>query len=273
MPSSPTIYFLTVLLQLIQNIGGLTLRSLHSHGRWGIFMANGLGGLFRAPFRWNHFLTELRSIGFESIVLISFTAVFTGMVLGLQGYNTLKQYGSEGVLGIGVAISLFTELGPVLTALLLTGRSGSAMCAEMGVYRTSEQTAALESMAIDPYNYLVGPKILASLVASPILAFLFCHIGVLGAYLAGVILLGVDPASFYHGVVRALENPDLVRMCLSKSLVFGFLMVMVCAFKGHDVLRRKEKGTRAVAKATTEAVVYTSVMVLLWDYLLTSLIL
>jgi len=236
-------------------------------------MVQGIGGLLRAPFRWNHIFTELRSIGFESIVLISFTAIFTGMVLGLQGYNTLKQYGSEGVLGIGVAISLFTELGPVLTALLLTGRSGSSMCAEMGVYRTSEQTSALESMAIDPYNYLVGPKILATLIASPILALIFCNVGVLGAYLAGVVILGVDPASFYHGVVRALADPNLLTMCLTKSLVFGFLMVMVCSFKGHDVLSRKEKGTRAVARATTEAVVYTSVMVLLWDYLITSLIL
>ena len=236
-------------------------------------MIHGLGGLLRTPFRWNHLLKELRSIGFESMVLIAFTAVFTGMVLGLQGYNTLKQYGSEGVLGIGVAISLFTELGPVLTALLLTGRSGSAMCAEMGVYRTSEQTAALESMAIDPYNYLVGPKVLATLIASPILAFLFCNVGILGAYLVGVELLGVDPSSFYHGVVRALENPDLVTMCLSKSLVFGLLMVMICTFKGHDVLSRKEKGTQAVSRATTQAVVQTSVMVLLWDYLLTSLIL
>lgn len=261
-----------ILLNTAENLGSRTLDRVEEHGRWGLFMLRTLNGIFSRPFRFSTTLREIRSIGFDSLSLIIFTGVFTGMVLGLQGYTSLRQFGSEGALGLGVALSLFTELGPVLTALLLTGRSGSAMCAELGVMRISEQTSALHSMAIDPYNYLVGPKWLGTLICFPVLSFLFCIVGVGGAYMAGVMLLGVNHASFFHGIVRALEGETILTMCTTKSLVFGFFMASVCTFKGSQVGSRGPKGAVGVSAATTEAVVYTSVTVLLWDYLITSLI-
>jgi phospholipid/cholesterol/gamma-HCH transport system permease protein len=256
----------------IENIGARVIDRLVDHGRWGVFMLRGLTSIFTPPYRWNHLLTEVKVIGFDSISLITFTAIFTGMVLGLQGYTTLKQFGAEGALGLGVAFTLFTELGPVLSALLLIGRAGSSMSAELGVMRISDQISALESMGIDSYNYLVGPKMLASLICFPILSFLFAIVGVGGAYMAGVMILGVNEGSFYSGVVRAMANEHIIPMCLYKSIIFGFVMSAVCAYKGFFVGHYGAKGAVGVSKATTEAVVYASVTVLLWDYLVTSLL-
>ena len=248
------------------------LDRLVDHGRWGIFMTRGIGSIFTPPFRTRHVINEIKTIGFDSISLIAFTAIFTGMVLGLQGYTTLKQFGAEGALGLGVAFTLFTELGPVLSALLLIGRAGSSMSAELGVMRISDQISALESMGIDSYNYLIGPKILASLICFPILSFMFSIVGVGGAYMAGVMILGVNEGSFYSGVVRAMANESIVPMCLYKSLIFGFVMSAVCAYKGYFVGHHGPKGAVGVSQATTQAVVYASVTVLLWDYLVTSLL-
>jgi phospholipid/cholesterol/gamma-HCH transport system permease protein len=212
-------------------------------------------------------------IGFDSTSLIIFTSVFTGMVLGLQFYTTMKQFGAESALGLGVAVTLFTELAPVLGALLLIGRAGSSMCAELGVMRISDQISVLDSMGIDSYNYLIGPKVLASILCFPVLSFLFAIVGVGGAYMAGVMILGVNSASFYDGVIRAMAIKNLVPMCLYKSLIFGLITVFVCAFKGYFVGLRGAKGAMGVSRATTEAVVYASVTILLWDYLITSLLL
>jgi phospholipid/cholesterol/gamma-HCH transport system permease protein len=245
---------------------------LEAHGRWGLFMLRGCFSAVVPPFRWSHLLVELRTIGSDSASLISFTAVFTGMVLGLQGHMTLKQFGAESALGFGVTMTLFTELAPVLCALLLIGRAGSSMCAELGVMRISDQIAVLDSMGIDSYNYLIGPKFLASLICFPILSFLFAIVGVGGAYMAGVVMLGVNSGSFYGGVVRAMNIDSLVPMCLYKSLLFGFVTVSICSFKGYFVGVRGAKGALGVSRATTEAVVYASVTILLWDYLMTSLL-
>lgn len=230
-------------------------------------------GVFSPPFKFATILKEIRLIGVDSLTIIGFTALFTGMVLGLQGYTTLKQFGSEGLLGVGVTASLFSELGPVLTALLLTGRAGSSLCAQIGVMRISEQVDALECMGIDPFNYLISPKFIAALIAFPILSFFFSIVGVGGGYLAGVSILGVNAGSFTDGVVRALHNDTHVQMCFVKSMVFSILMVSICASKGYFVHTQKTKGALSVSRGTTDAVVFTSVNVLLWDYLITSLLL
>lgn len=257
---------------MIRAMGAGTIRRLVSHGRWGIFMLQVIAGVFKFPFKIKSCLLEVKTIGADSLSIIGFTALFTGMVLGLQGYSTLKQFGADSALGIGVAITLFSELGPVLTALLLTGRAGSSMCAQIGVMRISEQIDALETMGIDPFHYIISPKLVGGLIAFPILTFLFSLVGVWGAYIAGVMILGVNPGEYYAGIVKALHNDKIIPMCLVKSLVFGALMIMISTFQGYMVLNQKLKGAIGVSKATTDAVVYTSVNVLLWDYLLTSIL-
>ena len=223
------------LLDSIENLGHRVLAHLEDHGRWGMFMVRGCVSAIVPPFRWSHVLAEVRAIGSDSTSLICFTAIFTGMVLGLQGHITLKQFGAESALGFGVAMTLFTELAPVLCALLLIGRAGSSMCAELGVMRISDQIAVLDSMGIDSYNYLIGPKFLASFICFPILSFLFAIVGVGGAYMAGVVLLGVNAGSFNGGVIRAMGVDTLVPMCLYKSLIFGFFTVCICSYKGYFV--------------------------------------
>ncbi len=212
------------------------------------------------------------AIGVYSISIIIFTGFFTGMVLGLQGYHLLKSFSSEAMLGSGVAKSLISELGPVLSAILLTGRAGSAICAQIGVMRISEQVDALECMAVDIFNFLISPKLLAGLISLPILTMLFCVTGIFGGWVTGVGMLGVNNAYFYDGMVSAITTTD-VKMCLIKSLVFALLVISICSYKGYRVLKQKEKGARAVSSATTQAVVSSSVWILIVDYLLTSVLL
>jgi phospholipid/cholesterol/gamma-HCH transport system permease protein len=246
--------------------------TLEGHGRWGIFVVQSIKSIFSSPFRLKHLMAEVKLMGYDSVGLIAFTAVFTGMVLGLQGYTTLKNFGSEGILGLGATLTLFSELGPVLTALLLIGRAGSSMCAGLGVMRISDQISAMDTMGIDSFNYLIGPKFLACAIIFPILSFMFSIVGVGGSYMAGVMILGVNHGSFYNGVVNAMANEYIVSMCFYKSLWFGFLMASVCGYKGYTAGCRGTKSAEGVSKATTEAVVFASVYVLLWDYLITSLI-
>jgi len=257
---------------MIRALGATTIQTLVSHGRWGIFMVQVILGSLRMPFKFKACVQEIKAIGADSLSIIVFTALFTGMVLGLQGYTTLKQFGADSALGLGVTITLFSELGPVLAALLLTGRAGSSMCAQIGVMRISEQIDALETMGIDPFHYIISPKLIAGIISFPILTFLFSLVGIFGGYVAGVMLLGVNSGEYYSGIVRALNNETIIPMCFFKSLVFGILMVMICTFQGYMVYMQKAKGAIGVSKSTTSAVVFTSVNVLLWDYLLTSVL-
>lgn len=264
--------YLLFLFKSLSVIGAQGIHAITEHGRWGCFTLRLFVSVFRPPFKFSSVIKEIKVIGVESLSIIVFTALFTGMVLGLQGYTTLKQFGSEGLLGIGVTASLFSELGPVLTALLLIGRAGSSLCAQIGVMRNSEQIDALECMGIDPFNFLISPKLLAAIIVFPILSFLFCIVGTGGGYFAGVYLLGVNPGAYYDGMVRALYNPTHVNMCLYKSLCFSVLMISICACKGYYVHMHKVKGALAVARCTTEAVVFSSVSILIWDYLITSIL-
>ncbi len=256
----------------LEKLGSSTISTLQGHGRWGIFLLQSIRSIFSPPFRLRHLLEEVKDMGADSVGLISFTAIFTGMVLGLQGYTTLKNFGSEGILGLGVTISLFTELGPVLTALLLIGRAGSSMCAGLGVLRISDQISALDTMGIDSHNFLIAPKFLACSIVFPILSFLFSIVAVVGAYMAGVMILGVSHGSFFNGVVSGMAHENIVPMCMWKSLWFGFLMASICSYKGYSVGVKGRQSAEEVSRATTEAVVFSSVSVLLWDYLITSLL-
>jgi len=259
---------------LIKKIGSLTLYYIHDLGRMGVFLFLMVTRLFKRPFRFQAVVRQLQVIGVNSFPVIFFTAAFTGMVLGLQGYYTLRKFGSEGLLGSAVALSLFRELGPVLTALMVTGRAGSAMCAEIGIMRNSEQLDALECMAVDPFRYLISPKFLATLIAVPILTLFFDIIGVYGGYLSGVKLLGVNAGAYFNGMQQSIVNKD-INLGIVKSFVFAALIVWICTGRGYfvHVIRKAGFGAEGVSKVTTQAVVVSSISVLIWDYLLTAVLL
>jgi phospholipid/cholesterol/gamma-HCH transport system permease protein len=239
----------------------------------GFFIFYVARGMSRPPGKFWSTLGQIHFIGSQSVFVISFTALFTGMVLGLQGYYTLSKFGSESLLGAAVALSLIRELGPVLAALMVTGRAGSAMCAEIGIMRIEEQIDALECMAIDPHSYLIAPRLLAALVALPLLTAIFDVLGILGGYLVGVTLLGTNPGAFLYGMVKNVMWDD-VYMGMIKSLCFSVLLIWVCTYKGfYAGMDRGSFGPEDVGQATTEAVVLSSVAILVADYIATSILL
>jgi phospholipid/cholesterol/gamma-HCH transport system permease protein len=192
------------------------------------------------------------------------------MVLGLQGYNALSTVGSEGMLGTLIALGLVRELGPVLTAIMITGRAGSAMTAEIGVMRISEQLDALEVMDINPYAFLIAPRMLASLIVFPLLTSVFNVVGILGGYFTGVYLLGLNGGIYLHRVQSAVEFDDLF-LCFIKSLLFALIVSSVCCFKGFFThMRTDSAGPEAVSKATTSAVVLSCILILVFDYVATT---
>lgn len=222
----------------------------------------------RSPGRPVHIVKQVHFIGAKSFFVIFLTASFTGMVLGLQGYYTLRKFGSEGMLGAAVALSLIRELGPVLTALMVTGRAGSAISAEIGIMRITEQVDALKTMALEPFKYLVTPKVLAAIFALPLLCSIFDVVGIYGGYLVGVKLLGVNPGAYFHELEKAVEWKDVFSGFI-KAGSFGVIIAWVCCYKGYHC----GHGAEGVSRATTAAVVMSSVVVLIWDYFLTSILL
>jgi len=259
-------------IQHIQSLGAWGLDSLEKLGRLGVFFGLILKGLLRPPGKFRFVVKQVWFIGTKSLFVVGFTGAFAGMVLGLQGYHTLSKFGSEGLLGSAVALSIIRELGPVLSALMVTGRAGSAMCAELGIMRIDEQIDALECMAIDPYAYLITPRLLASLIAMPLLTSFFDIIGIYGGYVVGVDLLGVNPGVYWNGVEKSVVWDD-VYMGIVKSLCFAVLMIWISTYKGfYAGVDEGNYGPEQVGKATTEAVVVSSICILVSDYVVTSLL-
>ncbi|WP_432738402.1 MlaE family ABC transporter permease [Maridesulfovibrio sp. FT414] len=260
------------LAQPLSLIGKIMLGIIGEAGAMCIFLFQGILHVFSSLGIFSKTVKELYFIGVKSITVIGLIGIFTGMVIGLQTYYALSKFGSEGFLGAAVALSLVRELGPVLTAIMLTGRAGSSMTAEIGVMRISEQIDALELMDINPMSYLVSPKILASLISFPILTALFDLIGIFGGYLTGVALLGGNSGVYFHRVHTSLSWED-ISVGFEKSLVFAVLVCTVCCFQGYFTHFRKDgKGPEGVSQATTTAVVMSCVMVLVSDYIMTSLL-
>jgi len=211
-------------------------------------------------------------IGAKSTGIVTLVALFTGMVLGLQLFYTLIKFGSEGVLGSAIALSLVRELGPVLTAIMITARAGSAMAAEIGILRISEQIDALYTMRIDPMRFIVSPKIAASIISFPLLTAFFDLVGILGGYLTGVVLLNVNGGAYIYRVQSSLNMSD-VRGGFVKALVFGAIVSTICCYRGYFChMGNGHHGAKAVSIATTSAVVLSCVMVLIADYVVTSFI-
>ncbi len=249
----------------VKNLGALTLVGLRGTGRMGVFLARTLFFAVTPPLKFRQFLKQIRFIGFQSALVIFMTGAFTGMVLGLQGYYTLNRFGSVALLGPMVALSLIKELGPVLTALMVTGRAGSAITAEIGIMRITEQIEAIELMGLNPFRYLVVPKFLAGILALPLLTAIFDVVGIFGGYLIGVKLLDIGEGTYFGEMANYIRMQDITQG-IYKSLSFGALITWVCCYKGYQV----GFGAEGVGKATTQAVVLSSVLILFWDYILTS---
>jgi len=249
-------------------LGAAVLSLLSYLGRLGLFLLQAVGLIVVPPLKVQRVLRQVQFIGTRSLLVIALTGLFTGMVLALQGYYTLTRFGSEAYLGPAVAISLITELGPVLSALMVTGRAGSAIAAEIGIMRITEQIDALEVMALNPIRYLVVPNVVAGIIAMPLLGALFAVIGIYGGYLIGVQLLGVSSGTYFGSMTDFVAMTD-IRNGLYKSLSFGLLITFLCCFKGYHT----GYGAEGVSKATTEAVVWSSVAILVLDYFLNSVLL
>lgn len=261
------------MFRLLEKLGDSGLYYINQAGRMGTFLFLSLLSIFKPPYKISAIIKQTYIIGTLSIFVIVFTGAFTGMVLGLQGYNTLRKFGAEGLLGSAVALSLIRELGPVLSALMVTGRAGSAICAEIGIMRISEQIDALDCMAIDPHKYIIAPKFVAGIISMPLLTAIFDVTGIFGGYITGVKLLGANEGAYFSSMYKDVEFDD-IYMGLVKSLCFGLLITWISSAKGYYVHFERSGGFGAegVSRATTSAVVLSSVAILVFDYFLTSVL-
>lgn len=227
-------------------------------------MFGALGDLARRP---RLVRDQIHFIGNHSLVIIAVSGLFVGFVLGLQGYYTLNRYGSEQALGLLVALSLTRELGPVVTALLFAGRAGTSLTAEIGLMKAGEQLSAMEMMAVNPLRRVLAPRFWAGVVAMPILAAIFSAVGVLGGYIVGVRMIGVDEGAFWSQMQAGVDVWEDIGNGVLKSIVFGFAVTFIALYQGHEAQATPE----GVASATTRTVVIASLTVLGLDFLLTAL--
>lgn len=255
-------------MTVVQYVGAWTLNLIEEMGQMVLFLMRAIAWFFRPPFRLGQIIKQLHFIGYKSTFVVVLTAVFTGMVLALQGYYSLRKFGSEALLGSAVALSMIRELGPVLASLMVTARAGSAMTAEIGIMRITEQIDALDTMAINPLQYLISPKIIAGIVAVPLLVGIFDIVGIWGGYLVGVQLLGVSAGSYWSSIESAVEWGDVWGGFI-KSVSFGLIISWISCYKGYLTKMSSE----GLGRATTESVVLCSVLILIWDYFLTSILL
>ena len=222
------------------------------------------GGLLRRP----RLVTEqLHFIGNRSLLIISVSGLFVGMVLGLQGYYTLNKYGSEQALGLLVALSLTRELGPVVTALLFAGRAGTSLTAEIGLMKAGEQLSAMEMMGVNPIHRVLAPRFVAGVIAMPILAAIFTAVGIIGGYLVGVQLIGVDEGAFWSQMQNGVDIWKDIANGVFKSVVFGVAVMFIALFQGYQAQPTPED----VAGATTRTVVISSLMIWWLDFMMTAL--
>jgi phospholipid/cholesterol/gamma-HCH transport system permease protein len=255
------------LLRPFDLLGGWAIWLVASLGRFGSFLGEALAAMMTPPFKFWAFVDRIHFIGYRSLLIILLTGAFTGMVLGLQIYVTLSRFGSEAYLGPAVALSLIRELGPVLSALMVTGRAGSALTAEIGIMRITEQIDALTVMALNPMRYLVVPSLVAGLVTFPMMTALFDVVGIFGGYLVGVELLGLSQGTYFGEMKTFVDMKDIMTG-FWKSLCFGVIVSWVATYKGFHV----GHGAEGVARATTQSVVLSSVLILVWDYFMGSVL-
>jgi len=254
------------------SLGKFTLQGVSALGRWAGFSVRSLRDLRSGQALGTRLVRAVFEQGVRCVPVIAVVAAFTGMVLGLQGHYVLSRFGATGMLGTLVSLSLCRELGPVLAALMIAGQAGTALSAELGIQRSTEQIDAIELMDVSPEGFLVGARLLGALFVFPVLTSFFVLVGVAGGWLSGCVLMPQDSNSYWGAVHESIRGRD-VRECLLKAAVFGFLTTALCAYQGFYAHRSGEAGARAVGLATVRGIVLSSIAILAADYLITALLL
>ena len=253
-------------------IGRAVIVGIDNLGAAAIFLILALLKIVR-PKQLSRIIQQVYYIGARSVMIIMLVGLFTGMVLGLQSFYALNKVGAEGALGTLVSLTLIRELGPVLAAIMIAARAGSAISAEIGIQRISEQIDALHTMRIDPLRYLISPRIAAAVISFPLLTAMFDLVGIIGGYISGVLLLGANAGTYFYRVQTSLDMKDISDGFI-KAIVFAVIVATVCCYQGYFVhMRTDSHGAKAVGLATTSAVVISCVLILVSDYVATSLLL
>lgn len=254
-------------MDVVARFGRFWLDILERLGRAHLFLAQTLGAIGSLIPRFGLLVRQLHATGVMTLSIVLVSGLFVGMVLALQGYYLLEGFGAEAALGQAVALTLVRELGPVVTGLLFAGRAGSAMTAEIGLMKATEQLSGLEMMAVDPFKRVYAPRFFAGFLALPMLAAMFSAVGVVGGYLVGVEVLGVDAGAYWSNMQSSVAFMDDVVQGLIKACVFGFVVSWIAIFEGADCIPTSE----GVSAATTRTVVYSSLAVLGLDFVLTAI--
>jgi len=255
------------MVEWIRGLGRSGFSFFEKLGRSNLFLLKILAGIPSVLARPRLLIAQLFSVGVLSLPIIVLSGVFVGMVLALQGYNTLVDFGAEESLGVVVALSIVRELGPVVTGLLFAGRAGSALTAEIGLMKATEQLAGMEMMAVDPVHRVIAPRFIAGFISMPLLAAIFSAVGIYGGYFVGVGLLGVDEGAYWAQMQSKVDLYDDVYNGVIKSVVFGFVVTWIAVFEGYDTVPTSE----GVSRSTTRTVVYSAFAVLGLDFVLTAL--
>lgn len=252
---------------MIRQLGEKTLDTVEAVGDAGIILIRSIVHVPDIKHGFRGLIDQLYNEGILSLIIIVVSALFIGMVLGLQGYNILEKFGTTQALGQLIALSIARELGPVVTALLFAGRAGSALTAEIGLMKATEQLSSMEMMAVDPLHRVIAPRFWAGFISMPILATIFSAIAIYGGYLVGVKWLGVDSGAFWSNMQATVDFKIDVVNGIIKSFVFGFIATWIAVFQGYNCVPTSE----GISRATTRSVVYASLAVLGLDFILTAL--
>lgn len=255
---------------MITAAGRFAIAQVREWGNFALFVGQSLSSLRRVRGAFEKIIRATHEMGVRCVPIVVTVGCFTGLVLGIQGYHTLARIGSESILGTTVALSLVRELGPVLAALMIVGQAGSAAAAEIGIQRNTEQIDALETMGVNPLGFLIAPRLIAALLVFPLHTAFFDLIGMVGGYVTGVILMGVDSGVYWESIYSGVTTRD-VSGGFYKALAFGIIVTAICAFEGYNTHRKSSQpGARGVSESTTRAVVFSSIAVLAVDYVITS---
>ncbi|WP_299373292.1 ABC transporter permease [uncultured Kiloniella sp.] len=253
-------------MPILQPLGNLTLRFLEIVGRLSIFAGTAISHCFRPPFYPKLILKQMIEVGYYSLPVVGLTAIFTGMVLALQSYTGFARFSAESAIPNVVIVSITRELGPVLAGLMVAGRVGAAMAAEIGTMRVTEQIDALYTLATNPFKYLIAPRVIAGVLTLPLLVLVADTIGVFGGYLVSVHKLGFNPATYIKNTIDFMENLDVISG-LVKAAAFGFIITLMGCYHGFH----SRGGAQGVGAATTNAVVSASILILTFNYIITEL--
>lgn len=250
----------------LDRLGRVVLENIEELGKIFLLFLSVLAWMFRPPLKLRNIFKQMEFVGVKSIFVVVLTGTFTGMVMALQGYHGFKMFSAESLVGSTVALSMTRELGPVLTSLMVTARAGSAMAAELGTMRVTEQIDALYVMAANPVKHLIVPRVIAGFLMVPLLTVVSDFVGILGGYFVGVHILDINPGIFVKNIIRLVDLNDIYSG-LVKAACFGLILSLVGCYKGFNT----RGGAEGVGRATTEAVVLASISILISDYFLTAI--